>query len=742
MAERLFPSKRFPLGHDVLVERLERTAIVLTRTGKHDDAMKLLDRAREMDERLHPPGRPARDRRMLAGILLDLGTVHLAKGEIDQALSYCRRSLAGEEQQYPRAFFPIGHVNLATALHNLGMVLESRGDVAEAMASYSRALTMRQELASEFISSASEAEALNFTRDLSTIRDCMISLSLRLPRQEVEVFDPVWNGRACVIRGQQRRHQAILLGSDPKAREIGSQLAAVRLRISQLPYLGAASGMKNAQELKELTQRKEELERRLASQVRVPTPQPRQASSKWADLARALPPHSVYIDFVYYGRHTHSAAAVASGQFSYCAFLLYPGSPTPRLIDLGPAGPIHETVNQWRTEIASERPGTASDTMRKLIWEPIESSFPAGSTRVWIALDGSLSVVPWAAIAGRAPGSVLIEDYSVAFVPHGPFLLEQLSAERRSSPNPGGLLVVADVDYDQPGPKVKLPTFLTSSSAGRGTQGLRWPFLPGTRVEVATVCKMAGSRPIVRLDGSQAGLARTVIELTQARTAHIATHGFFADPRDHSILGIEASNFVHGFDRASPGARNPLLLSGLILAGANRAVPDQKVGVPVEDAGILTAEAIAGLPLRDLDLVVLSACETGLGTVTYGEGVFGLQRAFHMAGAQNVVASLWKVDDLATAALMTIFYDRLWRQGKPPIEALREAQLALYHQPELVEKLAKAHGTADLDRVLRGGPDFDKLVQLPKAGSGSAGSSLRHAPVRQWAAFVLSGLGR
>jgi CHAT domain-containing protein len=128
---------------------------------------------------------------------------------------------------------------------------------------------------------------------------------------------------------------------------------------------------------------------------------------------------------------------------------------------------------------------------------------------------------------------------------------------------------------------------------------------------------------------------------------------------------------------------------------------------------------------------VLSACETGLGLAGGGEGVFGLQRAFHLAGAHDVIASLWKVDDQATAALMALFYDRLWRRGEPPLGALREAQLALYRNPELVGQLAS----------LRGTPDFDKLVQRPDPGPGGSPAPLR-APARQWAAFVLSGSGR
>jgi CHAT domain-containing protein len=137
--------------------------------------------------------------------------------------------------------------------------------------------------------------------------------------------------------------------------------------------------------------------------------------------------------------------------------------------------------------------------------------------------------------------------------------------------------------------------------------------------------------------------------------------------------------------------------------------------------------------LQNLELVVLSACETGLGLVGGGEGVFGLQRAFHLAGAHNVVASLWRVDDQATAALMAIFYDQVWQQHKPPIEALRTAQLTLYRHPERIAELAKARGT----------PDFGKLVErlAPGPDHGQPAPTKR-APIEQWAAFVLPGWGK
>jgi CHAT domain-containing protein len=165
--------------------------------------------------------------------------------------------------------------------------------------------------------------------------------------------------------------------------------------------------------------------------------------------------------------------------------------------------------------------------------------------------------------------------------------------------------------------------------------------------------------------------------LPQARYAHLATHGFFADPTVPSVLHLDPQLFTSsGRDRAAPGSRNPLVLSGLVLAGANQPAASFDP-LSHDDLGILTAEAIAGLPLQGLELVVLSACETGLGRVAGGEGVFGLQRAFHLAGAETVVASLWKVSDEATRRLMAEFYRNLGVKKLPRLEALRQAQLTL-----------------------------------------------------------------
>ena len=128
------------------------------------------------------------------------------------------------------------------------------------------------------------------------------------------------------------------------------------------------------------------------------------------------------------------------------------------------------------------------------------------------------------------------------------------------------------------------------------------------------------------------------------------------------------------FGRGGVTGFHPDLLSGIVLAGANH--PPQ----PDKDDGILTAMEVSALDLRSVDMAVMSACETGLGKTAGGEGLLGLQRAFQLAGARTVVAGLWKVNDDATRALMTDFYQNLWEKKLPKLEALRQAQLSMLRE--------------------------------------------------------------
>jgi CHAT domain-containing protein len=213
-----------------------------------------------------------------------------------------------------------------------------------------------------------------------------------------------------------------------------------------------------------------------------------------------------------------------------------------------------------------------------------------------------------------------------------------------------------------------------------------------------------------------------VVQRPGVRYAHVATHGFFADSTFRSALQIDPKEFgALGVPDRRGGARSPLTLSGLVFAGANQSGKEA-----ADDRGILTAEGLIGLRLEGLDLAVLSACETGLGEWGGGEGVYGLQGAFHVAGCRDVVASLWKVNDEATQALMSLFYRNLWEKKMSPAEALRQAQLTLYRHP------------SELALAQRRGVDFSES-DLPKEAE-KLSEQAKHSPTAHWAAFTFSGV--
>ena len=191
--------------------------------------------------------------------------------------------------------------------------------------------------------------------------------------------------------------------------------------------------------------------------------------------------------------------------------------------------------------------------------------------------------------------------------------------------------------------------------------------------EVVTLWNQAygcAFRP-VRLTGAAASESAFKAEAAGRRVLHVATHGFFlgggcAPAFDPSAASTSAT-------AARIARENPLLWSGLILAGANH----RNVAAPDQEDGVLTAEEVTALDLSGVEWAVLSGCDTGVGEVRAGEGVFGLRRAFQVAGARTVIMSLWQVEDQATRQWMTTLYQSRFMENLSTVNAVREAGLAV-----------------------------------------------------------------
>jgi CHAT domain-containing protein len=267
----------------------------------------------------------------------------------------------------------------------------------------------------------------------------------------------------------------------------------------------------------------------------------------------------------------------------------------------------------------------------------LSKELPAGTQLVYLAPDLGLTALPWAALPGAKKGTILLEEHTLAVVPHGPALLDRLWPDeprpKGKDPGPSRVMVVGGVDYageparlDRPA----VPAVVRAGPAVEPGKELTWPALPGAAVEPAGVATLAEGRKLtaLHLSGLGASAERVLAELPRSAQVHLATHGFFADPRFRSeALRADPRLFeMRGRQRVGAGVLSPLTLTGLVLAGAN------KPSTP--GRGLLTGEGLIDLDLSGLRLAVLSACDTGLGDVAGGEGSFGLQRAFHLAGAR------------------------------------------------------------------------------------------------------------
>jgi CHAT domain-containing protein len=288
----------------------------------------------------------------------------------------------------------------------------------------------------------------------------------------------------------------------------------------------------------------------------------------------------------------------------------------------------------------------------------------AGDSRhLFISPDGDLNLLPFGALVDDAD-HYLIENYSFTYLTSGRDLLRlQVPREPKTR-----ALIVADPTFGETtGLQTQVIQSTIAHPSATTTRDLSQVYfapLTGTSLEANSIHTLFPDALL--LDGPNA--TETAIKGTAApRILHIATHGFFLqDKPDATQL---SSRLATRSISATVKIENPLLRSGLALAGANRRSA-------TDDDGILTALEASGLNLWGTKLVVLSACDTGVGEIRTGEGVYGLRRAFVLAGAESLVMSLWPASDYTTRKLMTEYYRNL-KLGKGRGEALRDVQLSM-----------------------------------------------------------------
>lgn len=469
--------------------------------------------------------------------------------------------------------------------------------------------------------------------------------------------------------------QAILQSlNSPEQRREFANLRNLRREHVNLVWQESAGLPADPQHLERIEGQTEALERKLAA-VSQPLRTLRLPDSREiiAAVARELPADGALVEVVTVRHRLDGTAAPAPASQHFVALILFADGKI-ETVKLGAVAPIEQAANRWLALLRTPHsdPHEAGTELYQQLMEPLLSRL-AGKQRLYVSADGVLNLIPWGALpAGKES---LLERFQIHYLTSGRDLLRKGSAEARS-----GALVIADPDfrYDVEAADLPADSLGSALSAGLYTQLGSVSALPGTRKEAARLHKLLPEATILV---GQAATRRALLEAVAPRALHIATHGIFLASSSTPTLragGMRGTGALRHFAVLEPGASaapaeppsdNPLARSALLLSGAAA-----RSGQGLAQQGVVTAKEVASMNLWGTQLVVLSACDTGRGTLEVGQGVYGLRRAFLVAGAESLVSSLWQVADAETADLMERYYQNMLA-GQGRGEAMRSAAL-------------------------------------------------------------------
>jgi CHAT domain-containing protein/tetratricopeptide (TPR) repeat protein len=614
------------------------------------------------------------------------------RGDIEQM----RGNLRASESSYTEARrlriqrLGAAHPTVAVLTSNLADVKLQSGDYAQALTDALDAEAAGRRVLQFTIRELPERPALAFADSRPKGLDVALSVAaIQHTDDSSRVYDAVIRSRAVVLDELAARSHAVDV-TDAGVAGLRDEMASARQRYANLSLRALQNdGSVPVERLDEARLAKEQAERAVAERSADTREELVRSGAGLEQVRAAIPTGSALVSFVKYDRTRPPARPNAPPLpllSSYAAFVMTGGaSGQLTFVPLGSAARAEPLIRAWRAAVlsgagavdapaAEARYRESAMLLRAAVWDPIARHL-AGAQRVYIVPDGQLNLVNFASLPAPARG----------YLAESALTIHYLSTERDllvDAPRSGSMtaLVVGRPSFGASTPRDGGITGTRDGCVGAG--GWRFGDLPGTgqeAIDISRVWSRAGGE-VTLLTGAGA----TKIAFRQAastrRVVHLATHGFFlgagcapAATRTRSVGGLVSADVPAV--KPSP-TRNPLLLSGLALAGANRRASQNAD----QDTGILTADEIAGLDLRGTEWAVLSACDTGLGEIRSGEGVFGLRRAFQIAGARTVIMSLWPVDDAATRVWMRALYEGRLIRKLDTADAVRQASLSVLKQ--------------------------------------------------------------
>ncbi|MCC2695854.1 tetratricopeptide repeat protein [Nodularia sp. LEGE 04288] len=683
----------------------------------------------------------------LAETYFSLGRYEEAKQNYLTALDM-RKSLLGEE-----------HPDVANSLNHLATVLTATNSWTESLSYRVEASYINDKLISRVFAFSSESDRLALIDKLRLNFDLFLSLVYQHLWENAEArreaLNFVLKRKGLTAACLSAQNEALCSDRYPHLQTQFRQLCDLNTQLINLTFSVPDNSDFTAYQshLSQLSDDYDHLQKYLASQV--PEIQLAAQTADCCAIAQTLPTKSILIEFVRFDVFNfHAVPAKGEQQWyppRYLAFILPSGQPDAvQMIDLGEAEVIDNLIEELRAAILEHNPSLASDStqqtlgwglaksqaipklqiktynptvaiqLSQLLFQPIQP-LVTNYQHLIFAVDGNLNLLPLQILPLDAVGkNLLMDEYTISYLNVGRDLMRCLTRITSDKQVTGSTsetamrsqvatsriadvpLIIADPDFDLAVESTNKITPQQDSNLGTQLQPTNIQFVNTLNGEV--LHRAAGTKLLAESISKKLKDARLYLG-KDALTTHltssncpsimlIATHGLFLPNLPPHRQNEELKTPIFSISKA----KNPMLRSLLALAGANTWLSGG-ILPPELGKGCVFAQDIANLDLWANELTVLSACDTARGDIKIGEGVFGLRRAFTVAGTKTLVMSLWKVPDKATALLMECFFDNL-QSGMQRTEALQNAQN--YIRNITVNKLRRSNlGIEILKELLR-----------------------------------------
>lgn len=655
-------------------------AVLYYLNGDYEKAELLYLECKDIDEKT-----VGKEHHFYANTLYRLGQLYMAMKAYEKA-----EPIMSETNALDKKIMGRYHSYYAGSTLNLARLYLEMGRQEAAESHFLEYFTVKKQLVAQDFSFLSENEKEKYIeKNLEPDRVELHALGLQLksPKLNSLQYELALFSKGLRLAANQSTTKFVFQSADTSLINSYNELLDVQKQLGMEYQKPVAVREK----VEELEARKEQIEKQLSRASKFFRIQQRANNVAIADIRASLQPNEASIEFVHFRYNQDSVL--------YAAIVIVPENEAIAYIPLFEEKTLNQVAVQPKTGsgyvkqlyagtrgVTGVQPRKRLHSLYELIWKPLDPLLN-NKERIYYASTGLMSRLNLGAMV-IGEEKVLADKYELVNLSSTRLVaLEEEKLDSRNAFVMGGVIYTEE-EKDQPAlaenPSQALDEGIANfAEVDIALRGTAWDYLQWTEQEGKDVSKKLRENGynvhfVKGTSATEEAFKTLGTKQSSPRIIHLATHGFFfPDPADSNVEEAEPTdNKAASREPVFKVAEHPMLRSGLLLSGANHAWSGG-AQLPGKEDGILTAYEIANMNLTNTELVVLSACETGLGDIQGSEGVYGLQRAFKKAGVRYQIMSLWQIPDQETSVFMTRFYEN-WLDNQMPIrEAFNKTQLEM-----------------------------------------------------------------